>query len=114
MSLIYHSDAEAELMEAAQFYERQVPTLGAQFLDATDRAIGVIQEAPDRWIVMEAVVCHYLMPRFPYAIYYRALPDQNGSGRGLSWYRALCGLCSGFFRCSFTGRIIRRAAAPSP
>jgi len=48
MSLIYHPDAEAELIEAAQFYERRVPTLDAQFLDAADRGIGVIQEAPDR------------------------------------------------------------------
>lgn len=48
MSLIYHPDAEAELIEAAQFYERRIPTLGAQFLDAADRAVGVILEAPDR------------------------------------------------------------------
>jgi len=76
MRLIYHPDAEAELIEAAQFYERRVPTLGAQFLDAADRAIGVIQDAPGRWSVIEADVRHYLMPRFPHAIYYRVLPDQ--------------------------------------
>jgi len=45
MRLIYHPHAEAELIEAAQFYERRVPTLGAQFLDAADRAIRTIQEA---------------------------------------------------------------------
>jgi plasmid stabilization system protein ParE len=76
MRLIYHPAAEAELIESAQFYERRVPTLGAQFLDAVDRAIDAIQEAPDRWSVIEADVRHYLMPRFPYAIYYRVLPDQ--------------------------------------
>lgn len=75
MRLIYHPDAEEELIEAAQFYERRVSTLGAQFLDATDRAIGVIQEAPERWGIIEADVRHYLIPRFPYAIYYRILPD---------------------------------------
>ncbi len=75
MRLIHHPDAEAELIEAAQFYERRVPTLGAQFLDAADRAIGVIQEAPERWSIVEADVRHYLMPRFRYAIYYRVLPD---------------------------------------
>ena len=75
MRLIYHPAAEAELTEAAQFYEQRVPTLGAQFLDAVDRAVSVIQIAPDRWAVIEADVRHYLLPRFPYAIYYRVLPD---------------------------------------
>ena len=75
MRLIYHPDAEAELIEAAQFYERRVATLGAQFLEATDQAIRIILAAPERWSIIEADVRHYLMPRFPYAIYYRALPD---------------------------------------
>ena len=75
MRLIHHPDSEAELIAAAQFYERRVPTLGAQFLDAADRAIAIILEAPERWHVIEADVRRYLMPRFPYAIYYRLLPD---------------------------------------
>ncbi len=75
MRLIYHPDAEAELIEATQFYEHRVPTLGAQFLDAADLAIGVIQKAPKRWSIIEADVRHYLLPRFPYAIYYRVVSD---------------------------------------
>ncbi len=75
MRLIYHPDAEAELIEAARFYERRVPNLGAQFLDAIDRAVRVIQEAPERWSSPEEDIRHYLMPRFPYAIYYRIRPD---------------------------------------
>lgn len=47
MRLIYHPDVEAELIEAAQFYERRVSTLGAQFLDAVDQAIRVIVDAPE-------------------------------------------------------------------
>jgi len=75
MRLIHHPDAEAELIEAAHFYERRVPALGALFLDAADRAIGVIQEAPERCSIIEADVRGYLMPRFPYAFYDRVLPD---------------------------------------
>ncbi|MGB8170631.1 MAG: type II toxin-antitoxin system RelE/ParE family toxin [Chthoniobacteraceae bacterium] len=75
MRLIYHPDAEAELIGAAQFYERRVPTLGAQFLNATEIAIRAIVEAPERWSVIEMDVRRYHMPRFPYAIYYRALSD---------------------------------------
>jgi hypothetical protein len=63
MRLIHHPEAEAELIEAAQFYERRVPTLGAQFLEAADGAIHVIQDAPERWSIIEGDVRHYLMPR---------------------------------------------------
>jgi plasmid stabilization system protein ParE len=74
MRLIYHPEAEAELIEAARYYERRVATLGAQFLVDADRAVAQILEAPDRWRIIEAGVRGYLMPRFPYAIYYRNYP----------------------------------------
>jgi toxin ParE1/3/4 len=66
-----------ESINAAQFYERRLSTLGAQFLDAADRAILIILEAPDRWSIIEADVRRYLMSRFPFAIYYRVLPDHT-------------------------------------
>ena|SRR5437868_2358574 len=75
MRLTYHPDAEAELIEAAQYYERRVATLGVQFLNDADRAVSIILEAPERWRIIERDVRSYLMPRFPYAIYYRALVD---------------------------------------
>ena len=71
MRLTYHPDAESELIEAARFYDAQVPGLGAEFLDGVDRAILTLQEMPTRWRIIEAEVRRYLMPRFPYAIYYR-------------------------------------------
>lgn len=76
MRLIYHPDAEAELIEAAQFYERRVSTLGAQFLDVVDQAVRAIIDTPERWHIIDADVRHYLMPRFPYAIYYRVTADR--------------------------------------
>lgn len=76
MRLIYHPDAEKELIEAAKFYERRVATLGVQFLDAINTATRIVLEAPERWSFVEADVRRYLMSRFPYAIYYRVLPDE--------------------------------------
>ena len=75
MRLIYHPDAEAELIESARFYEQRVPSLGGQFLDAAELAIGAILDAPERWSILEAAVRRYLMPRFPFAVYYRVWPD---------------------------------------
>ena len=51
------------------------PRLGAEFLNAVDDAIAKILQAPTRWRVIEADVRRYLMPRFPFAIYYRVLSD---------------------------------------
>lgn len=68
MRVIYHPHAEAELTEAAQYYESRVPTLGVQFLDEENRAVAAIREAPERWRVIEGNVRRYLMPRFPYAV----------------------------------------------
>lgn len=76
MRLIHHPDAEAELIEAAQFYERRVPGLGARFLDAVDAAVRVIDQAPQCWCVLDADVRRCHVSQFPYAIYYRALPDE--------------------------------------
>ena len=76
MRLIYHPVAESELIEAAQYYERRVATLGVQFLDDADRAVSMILDTPERWRIIEEDVRSYLMPRFPYAIYYRALSDR--------------------------------------
>lgn len=71
MRLIYHPDAERELIEAAHFYEQRVNTLGAQFLEAFGQAIGTIRQAPYRYRLVEADIRRYIMRRFPYAIYYR-------------------------------------------
>ena len=69
MRLIYHPDAETELISAAQYYERRVATLGVQFLADADAAVSRIMETPDRWRIIEKDVLSYLIPRFPYAIY---------------------------------------------
>jgi toxin ParE1/3/4 len=76
MRLIYHPDAEMELIQAARYYENRVAELGSKFLDEADQAVVMIMEAPARWRIIEDGVRGYLMPRFPYAIYYRNFPDR--------------------------------------
>jgi toxin ParE1/3/4 len=76
MRLIYHPDAERELIEAARYYEGRVARLGVQFLEEADRAVAIILETPGCWRIIEEDVRSYLMPRFPYAIYYRDFPNR--------------------------------------
>jgi hypothetical protein len=63
MRLIYHPDAEAELIESARFYEGRVPSLGGQFLDAVEFSVEAISDAPERSSIIEAGVRRYLIPR---------------------------------------------------
>ena len=76
MRLIYHSAAEAEVVIAAKFYETRVPGLGQQFLEEFDLSISVILQAPTRWRIVSGDKRCYLLPRFPYGIYYRVTGEE--------------------------------------
>jgi len=75
MRVIYHAAAEAEVVEAARFYEQRVPSLGTEFLDELDGAIAAIQASPRSWRIIGHDVRRYLLPRFPFGIYYRIRPS---------------------------------------
>lgn len=76
MRLIHHPAAEAELISAARFYETRVSGLGSDFLAEFDHCIAVILEAPERWRPVKDDLRRYLMPRFPYGLYYRIEGDE--------------------------------------
>lgn len=76
MTPIYHPSVQAEVVAAAQFYEQKVNGLGAQFLDEFDRSIAVIVAMPERWRVIGSDKRRYLMPRFPYGLYYRVVGNE--------------------------------------
>ena len=75
MRLVYHPHARAELVEAATYYESHVPGLGAQFHEEANRTASKILEAPRRWRMIDVDVRRALIVRFPFAVYYRILPD---------------------------------------
>ncbi len=73
--VIHHPEAEAELMEAAQFYNRQRPGLGGEFVGAVDVAVAVLAERSGRFRVLEVEVRRCLLKRFPYSILFREKGD---------------------------------------
>jgi len=75
MRLIYHQAAEAELIGAARFYETRVRGLGREFLAEFERGVEAILEAPERCRIVSGDLRRYLMPRFPYGLYYRVEGD---------------------------------------
>ena len=69
--VIHHPKAEAELAEAAQFYNRRRPGLGGEFWEEVDARVVVLAEQPDRFRQLEDDVRQCSLRRFPYVILYR-------------------------------------------
>jgi toxin ParE2 len=65
-----HAEAEAEITEAALFYDVQSEERRARFLESVRLAIALIREYPDLGSPVSSIVRKALVPRFPYAIIY--------------------------------------------
>ncbi len=65
MRIIYHPEAEAELVDAAEYYEKQLNGLGAELLEAVDAAVEVVVSDPLRHALCGQGIRRYLLQRFP-------------------------------------------------
>lgn len=70
------SAAHADLIQAHDWYERQSPGLGKEFVRAVDAAMAVIERNPDLLAPVYRDLRRVLTKRFPYAIYY-SLPESG-------------------------------------
>jgi len=79
MNLEFHPLFEADLEEAARFYDQQEPGrgLGDRFLHEADDAVSGIERNPliGGFIHRQGKIRHVLLTHFPYAIHYRAVSD---------------------------------------
>ncbi len=66
--------AEAELQDAAAWYDERSPGLGLRFVVAVRSKLDEVLEAPQRW-PLAAGSRRVLMGRFPYALVYREVAD---------------------------------------
>lgn len=64
------SPALAEIAHAAEYYDREVPGLGADFIDELDAAIGRVVKFPEVWGRIAEGYRHCKFRRFPYAVIY--------------------------------------------
>ena len=74
--LVLRPQAEAELLEARDWYEDQRPGLGGRFAAEVDKALDAVRQAPLAYPRVHAEIRRALVRRFPYAIYFRAMPDE--------------------------------------
>ncbi len=66
--LIIRPEAETELAEAYDWYERRVPGLGADLLTAVDTAVDAILSNPLQYPAVYQSVRRVLTRRFPYQV----------------------------------------------
>lgn len=68
----FHRLARRELIEAAEYYDRESPGLGAAFLDAVEACVSEVIEHPDAGTTIHEDVRRRLVGRFPYGVLYVA------------------------------------------
>ena len=73
--LRFDKAAEAEYLEAVDWYFEQSEAAAAGFVQEFTRAAETIIEAPNRWPNYMRGARRILLDRFPYAIVNRELPD---------------------------------------
>ncbi len=73
MSYVIHirSEAEQDLLEAADWYENQQYGLGHQFLDEVLAVFESIVDKPLRYPLMNRNTRRALIQRFPFGVFYR-------------------------------------------
>ena len=75
MRLVVREAAEADIAEAARWYEKRSPGLGSEFLRAVDVTVVEIARMPARYPLLRGSARRALLRRFPYSLFFVATPD---------------------------------------
>ena len=67
--------AEADIDHAVDWYEGQLPGLGDSFYSQVARTLDAIEQFPESYQRDFGMVRRAVTQRFPYAVFYRVLPD---------------------------------------
>jgi toxin ParE1/3/4 len=76
LPLVFHSEAQRDVLEARTWYDRQRRGLGADFAKEVLAALDRIMEAPSHYSVLIEDVRSCQTHRFPYLIYYRVAGER--------------------------------------
>ena len=73
--IIIRSEAEVEMMDAFDWYEKRAKGLGSEFLLAVDAAFQSILRNPRQYPIIHKAVRRALLRRFPHEIFF--IPEEN-------------------------------------
>jgi plasmid stabilization system protein ParE len=76
--VIVRVEAQQELDEAADWYERRRPGLGVEFVGAIDTALDAIAATPEAWPHWQSGYPYrkYVLRRFPFVVFFTV--DSSG------------------------------------
>jgi plasmid stabilization system protein ParE len=69
-TLVVEPEAEAEIEQAARWYNRLKSDSGADFLRAIDKTIGFLREYPEQYQIVYRQTRRALVSGYPYALFY--------------------------------------------
>ena len=75
MRLEFHPEAELEFIEAAAFYELQIPGLGQRFGADVRRALETLLAHPEIGVAVDDDLRKFVLQRFPFSLIYSLSPD---------------------------------------
>jgi plasmid stabilization system protein ParE len=73
--VVARDEAEADIAEAALWYERRCAGLGNEFVHAVDSCFDLIARQPDAFPVIYRNARLGLLRKFPYLVVYRVFPE---------------------------------------
>jgi plasmid stabilization system protein ParE len=71
-----HESAEAEINEAADFYDLESPGLGTVFIDEIEGAFEHISRFPEATSLIQSRVRRKLIVKFPYSLIFSVRPNE--------------------------------------
>ena len=74
--LVFRPEAEAELLDARAWYERERVGLGAIFAGPVETTVTAIPQRPLAYPRVKGHIRRALVRRFPYAVYFRPIDDE--------------------------------------
>jgi len=77
LSVVLRPEAQLDLLETRDWYERQQFGLGQAFADAVDESVARIEAMPQMYATVFGDVRRGKLRRFPYLVYYRVLSDRS-------------------------------------
>jgi len=74
--IVLRPEAEADLLQARDWYGQEDSELAEAFLDSFDATIALIEDMPELYPVVVKSTRRGKLLRFPYLVYYRVFPDR--------------------------------------
>lgn len=72
----FHTDADAEMNEAARYYEERAPGLGLSFIEAVERSVDQIIANSEAYQLVGEDIRRKIMRGFPYSLLYAIERDR--------------------------------------